>query len=251
MTNRNTKTGAEKSPEPAKAQRLRRFYKDVAVEGEGPFQVLLDGRGLRTPGKRKLALPTRVLAQGIAAEWAAQGEALDLTTMPLTRLANTATDGVADRLEAVAHDITRFAGNDALCYRADGPESLVELQNARWNPVLGWANGRLHTVFVTTAGIMPVSQSDQALQNFARALEPHDPWRLTGLHVLTTLTGSALLALAHEQGVLSVDDAWAAAHVDEDFQIAQWGEDQEAAERRAARQDEFRTASEFLRLSGA
>lgn len=249
MTDRKTKTGAGLSQESGKHQRIRRFYKEVGVDGEGPFTVLLDGRGLRTPGKRKLELPTRAAAAGIAAEWSEQGDDIDLTTMPLTRLANTATDGVSDHLQAVAHDIRTFAGNDALCYRADGPDSLVELQNNRWNPVLGWANGKLHTVFVTTAGIMPVQQSEQALQNFAKALEPHDPWRLTGLHVVTTLTGSALLALAHEQSFLSADEAWAAAHVDEDFQIAQWGKDQEAAARRAARHAEFRNASQFLSLT--
>ena len=93
---------------------------------------------------------------------------------------------------------------------------------------------------------MHVRQPDQAIAA-ARAALPDDPWSVAALHVVTTLTGSALLALALLRGVLDPDQVWAAAHVDEDWNIEQWGVDEEVAARRAARLVDFRAAARILK----
>ena len=215
--------------------------------GEGAFfQVLLDGRVIRTPGKRALLLPTKTLAEAVAGEWSAQVGSIDPSTMPLTRFANTAIDAVSNQLDAVANDIVSYAGRDLLCYRATGPLDLIASQAASWDRVLEWAREALGAQFETVQGVMPIDQPVMALKRFAAALEPHEPFKLTGLHVLTTLTGSALLALAHARGFLSPDDTWAAAHVDEDYQISLWGEDYEASEKRKRRRAEFDAACLML-----
>jgi chaperone required for assembly of F1-ATPase len=227
----------------------RRFYKEVTVTGDAaPFRVLLDGRPAKTPKKRVLELPTKALAMAVAEEWRAQGERIDPSRMPLTRFANTAIDAVAEALEPVARDITGYAGSDLLCYRAEGPETLVRLQAKHWDPVLRWAGNVLGVQFKIGLGVMPVAQPESVLTAVAAALTPHDAFRLTGLHVLTTLTGSALLALALVRGEVTADAAWAAAHVDEDYQISLWGEDYEAAARRRARRREFDAACALLCL---
>ncbi len=224
----------------------KRFYDTVSV-GEGGT-VLLDGRPVRTPKKQLLSAPTAALAEAIAAEWRAQDKTVDPGTMPLTRFANTAIDAVAETLDAVAADITAYAGNDMLCYRAESPAELVKLQALHWDPVLAWAARVLDARFLTVCGIMPIAQPAAALAAFQQGLRPYEAFKLTGLHVITTLTGSALLALAHERGALGADATWAAAHVDEDYQIALWGEDYEAAERRKRRRAEFDAASMMLKL---
>jgi chaperone required for assembly of F1-ATPase len=231
---------------------VKRFYQDVSV-GEGAFfQILLDGRAVKTPAKRALMLPTRALADAVAAEWAAQNKTINPAGMPLTRFANTAIDAVSDAIAEVAADISAFAASDLMCYRAESPEELKIKQAEAWDPVIGWAREALAAHFTVVQGVMPVEQPRPALNAFAAALEPHDAFRLTGLHILTTLTGSALLALAHARGFLTADDAWAAAHIDEDYQIALWGGDEEAAARRKGRRAEFDAASQFLSaLAGA
>jgi chaperone required for assembly of F1-ATPase len=226
----------------------RRFYKEVGVGDEAPFQVLLDGRPIKTPKKLALALPTRALAEAIAEEWRAQNDVIDPARMPLTRFANTAIDAVAETLDAVADDITAYAGSDLLCYRAERPEKLVELQAEHWDPIVAWVNETLGTEFHVGFGIVHVAQPTAAIAGFERALEPHDAMRLSGLHVITTLTGSALIALALDHDWLSADVAWKAAHVDEDYQISQWGEDSEAIARRRGRRAEFDAAVQFLAL---
>jgi len=227
----------------------KRFYKDATVEVcDGGFAVLLDGRPVRTPRKLQLIVPTRALADAIAAEWAAQETHIDPAAMPLSRLAITALDGVAEHTAAVAADIVKFAGSDLLCYRAEAPEALVQLQAAAWDPVLRWAQDALGARLVLAEGVMPVKQSAEALEGIAGAVAPYDAMALACLHTMTTLTGSALLALAHAKGELSVDEAWAAAHVDEDWQIGRWGVDVEAAERRQKRWAEMQAASRFLKL---
>ena len=229
----------------------KRFYREAGVEaGEGAFALVLDGRGAKTPGKRALALPTQALAEQIALEWAGQGEFIDPRQMPLTRLANSAIDAVAEAMPATRADMAAYAASDLLCYRAEAPEALVALQAAAHDRVLDWACETLGAELVVTQGVTHIPQPEPALAAIRAALEAFaDPFALAALHVMTTLTGSALLALAVAQGRLAPDEVWRAAHVDEDFQIAQWGEDDEAMLRRAARWSEMRAAAQMLRLS--
>ena len=238
-----------KTAEPPRAL-PKRFYKSagVAEQGPGKHGVRLDGRAVRTPAKAELAVPSAALAQAIAAEWDAQGEHIDPSSMPLTRLANSAIDGVAQREAEVRADIAKYAGSDLLCYRAEAPDELAQQQAAAWDPVLRWAHEQLGARFATRAGLMPVAQPDAAKAAVARALEAYDGFALAALHVMTTLTGSVLLALAHAQGRLTAEEAWAAAHVDEDWQISRWGEDAEAQVRRARRWSDMQAASRMLAL---
>jgi chaperone required for assembly of F1-ATPase len=215
---------------------------------EQGYRVLLDGKPIRTPAKRDLMLPTQALAEAIAGEWAAQAAHVDPATMPLTRLANSAIDGVAGREVEVRADMAKYAGSDLVCYRADGPEGLAERQSLAWDPILEWARETLGARFEVVTGIMPVAQPDVGKAAVAKTLEHLDAFTLAALHVMTTLTGSALLALGHARGRLSAEAAWAAAHVDEDWQIAQWGEDAEAKARRERRWAEMQAASRMLSL---
>jgi chaperone required for assembly of F1-ATPase len=228
-----------------------RFYKaaGVAEREDGTFAVLLDGRQIKTPAGKTLCLPTLGLAEAVAAEWAAQGETIAPASLLLTKLANTAIDGVAARQNEVAGEIVRYAGTDLVCYRADHPEGLVAAQAAAWNPVLSWAGTRYGAPFLISVGIAHVDQPQASLAAIAEAVKALGVFKLTGLHVMTALTGSALIALAHAEGVLNAAAAWAAAHTDEDWQIARWGEDQEASQRRKARLAEFEAASRFFKLS--
>jgi len=226
----------------------KRFYDEVSwrAADDGTVLVLLDGRQVRTPGKRVLAVPARALAEDIAHEWRAQSERIDPTTMPLTRLANSVIDGVAQQMDAVCDDLVGYAGSDLVCYRATSPQGLVARQNAAWNPVLDWAERELAARFAVVEGIMPIDQPGAAIAAYRGAISGLDAFRLGALHVMVTLTGSALLALAHGYGALSADEAWQAAHVDEDWQISQWGHDAEAAVRRSARKADFLAASRMF-----
>jgi chaperone required for assembly of F1-ATPase len=228
----------------------KRFYSQAYV-GEadgGSFPLLLDGKPVKTPIRRALAAPTPALAGKIADEWNAQAELIDPARMPLTRLANAVIDAVADAPGPVANEVAQYLGSDLLCYRAEAPEGLVERQTQHWDPVLAWARDGLGARFVLAQGVMHMAQPDEAVAAL-RATIPSDPWRLGALSMITTLTGSALLALALERAALDADAAWAAAHVDEDWQISQWGSDEAALERRAFRFAEFQAAAIVLRLS--
>ena len=226
----------------------KRFYKDVAMAAEGSaWRLLLDGRRAITPGKRPLAVRSHEISERIAAEWAAQGSHVDPATMPVTTLVCTAIDAVAGQSEAVAAEIAKYAGSDLLCYRADGPEGLVAAQAALWDPVLAWAARDLGVAMKVADGLMPVVQPPETSARILAAIGERDPLALAALHVLTTMTGSALLSLAVDRGHLSLEEAWRAAHVDEDWQIAQWGVDAEAIKRRAYRLAEVRAADFVLK----
>ena len=170
--------------------------------------------------------------------------------MPLTRLVNSAIDGVRGREASVWDDIVKYADSDLVCYRASEPEGLVRRQAETWDPILSWARNALGASLVVAQGVMPVEQPKSAVAAVGRALAGYDAMALAALHVVTTLTGSVILALAHAHGQLGLDETWAAAHVDEDWQIEKWGEDAEAAARRRRRWDEMKSASRFLKLLG-
>ena len=231
----------------------RRFYSTVEVAAGAKavgHAILLDGRTARTPGKRELRLASEPLAQAVAAEWAAQQDFIDPAGMPLTRLVNTAIDGVAARMADVAADIAKYAGNDLLCYRADFPAGLAARQSQLWDPVLAWLAETCGATLAVGTGLMPIAQSAEAGRCISSAIAPLDPMRLTALHVMTTLMGSAVLALAVLAGRLTPEAAWEAAHIDEDWQIAEWGEDAEAMARRRHRWQEMQAAASLARLTG-
>ncbi len=235
----------------ARASLRKRFYGRAHVgddTGEG-FALLLDGKPVRTPARRALVAPVRSLADAIAREWEAQKEVIDPARMPLTRLANVTIDGVTDAPGAVTDEIVKYLGSDLLCYRADVPPALVERQSALWNPVLDWARDNLNARFVQIEGIVFAAQPEAAIAS-ARAAIPHNVWRLGAVAAITTLTGSALLALALNAGAFDADAVWAAANVDEDWQMSQWGSDTQALERRAGRYAEFEAATTVLRTIG-
>jgi chaperone required for assembly of F1-ATPase len=230
-----------------RAPQRKRFYgKADVAETDGGFTVTLDGRPIKTPSGRVVAAPSRAIAEAMVAEWEAQKEKIDPLTMPMTRFANSVVDAVVDRVSLVRDDIAKYLHSDLLFYRAGHPERLVEREAAHWDPVLFWAADQLGAHFILAEGIVHVTQPETAVAAAREAL-PHHPWSVAALHVVTTLTGSALLALALYHGARDADQVWAAAHVDEDWNAEKWGVDEEVAARKAVRQVDFKAAVAILR----
>ena len=235
------------------AQRLarpelpKRFYTAATVApADGGFAVLLDGRTVRTPAKERLVVASRAVAEAIAAEWEAQRDRIDPGTMPVTRIVNAAIDRVAKEMPAVRDSIVAHARSDLVCYRADGPEGLVRAQAEAWDPLVAFARDDLGARLILAEGIVHARQSEAALAAIARAVAPYDPVALAAIHTITTLAGSAIIALAVARGRLTTEAAWAAAHVDEDWQATFWGRDEEAVTARARRFDEMAAAGLIL-----
>lgn len=229
---------------------LTRFYKHAAAgETDGGFALLLDGKMARTPAKRRLVLPTRALAEAIATEWEAQDSKIDPAKMPLTRLANLAIDRITDEAAAIREEIVRYASSDHVLYRASEPEGLVTLQAAHWDPILEWARNALSSRFILAEGVNFVAQPEAALAAVRAEAEKWPvPFALAALASLTSLAGSALIALALARGRLIAVEAWYAAHVDEHWNARHWGKDAEAVSRRTQCFSEFEAAAKMLVL---
>ncbi len=228
----------------------KRFYERAhAGQADGQaFAVLLDGKPVKTPARRTLAAPSQALADQIAQEWDAQKELIDPARMPLTRLANAVIDAVAEQATPVADEVAAYLGSDLLFYRADAPPGLVERQVRHWDPVLAWAREKFGARFVLAEGVVFTAQPDEAIAA-ARAAIPREAWALGAVASITTLTGSGLLALALAHGHLDTGAAWAAAHVDEDWQMEYWGRDELALARRAFRFAEFEAVVKVLQAT--
>jgi chaperone required for assembly of F1-ATPase len=228
----------------------KRFYKTASVVVEdGGFAVRLDGRPVRTPGKRALLMPTEIMAERVAEEWLAQETKIDPRTMPWTRSANSALDKVATQRAEVAAHLIDYAGTDLLCYRAVGPEGLVERQRTFWDPILDWVTQRYDVRFRVTSGVMPVEQDAESLPRLARSMDPMSDFQLTGFYELVTLSGSFTLALAAVESVQAAEDLWKISRIDEDWQAEQWGVDEDAAEMSALKRAAFLHARDFYRAA--
>ena len=229
-----------------KAKRFWTAAETAAVEGG--WQVLLDGKPVRTPAKAALVLPTETLARAVAAEWQAQEERIDPRTMPATRTANSAIDKVAVQREEVAAMLAAYGASDLLCYRAEMPEELVARQRVEWDPLLDWAEARFEARLVTVAGIMPVEQDAAALARLAAPLHEMEPFALAAFHDLVALSGSLVLAHAVTEDRLDAEEAWRLSRLDEAWQIEQWGADEEAEALEQIKRTAFFDAARFWRL---
>jgi len=229
---------------------MKRFYKEVSVApGEGGFHILLDGRGVKTPAGKPLALPTQKLADAVAAEWRAQGDAVVPASMPLLRLANTAIDGIAANRDQTIAAILRLGQNDLLCYRADAPPALVRRQCEGWDRWIAWADRVLGAKLRVVEGLIHADQPVEAQAALHDAVARQDDFALAGLHVIASITGSLVLGLAVAMGELSADDAFALSRIDEAHQAETWGTDAEAEARAKRLAEELDHAFALVDLS--
>jgi chaperone required for assembly of F1-ATPase len=228
---------------------MKRFYKDAAAEkSDDGFRVLLDGRPVCTPGGNLLALPSAALADAIAGEWRGQGEEIVPTAMPMLRLANTVIDGMAANREAVIDSILRFGAHELLCYRAE-EAVLAARQASLWTPMLDWAAANFGVVLKPGTGVMHVEQPPEALAKLRAAIAAHDDYALAALHVMASITGSLILALAVTGGRIEASEGFRLSRVDEDYQAEKWGRDAEAEARARGLGQELDLAAAFLAAS--
>jgi chaperone required for assembly of F1-ATPase len=228
---------------------VKRFYqKAESVLAPGGHAIALDGKLVRTPGKRDLIVPNRALAAAIAEEWDAQQGEIHPPTMPLTRLSTTTIDRVATQRDAIVQQTANYAGTDLVCYRATHPPALAARQQAVWQPLIDWAVLRYDAPLTVTAGVIPKSQSAVSLRAFAAAVAEQDDFVLAALHVATAACGSLVIALALLDGHVDAPAAFAASQLDESFQIEAWGEDAEQAGRRTALAADIEAAARFMTL---
>ena len=229
---------------------MKRFYRQaeaVPLDPDG-YGVALDGRRVRTPAGRPLALPSRALAAAVADEWAGQGETVEPRTMAMMTLSATALDRVAPRAGEIAAEIARYGETDLLCYRDEADGELARRQNAAWQPVLDWLAATHGAKLTTVAGVMPAAQQKSALEALRRAVDAHEPFRLTALHAAVAATGSAALGMALLGGRLNACQAWRCARLDDEWQAERWGEEEDARKRGAALRDELAAVERFAAL---
>ncbi|MEZ5757296.1 MAG: ATP12 family protein [Emcibacteraceae bacterium] len=229
---------------------MKRFYKQVTVEKEnGGYFVLLDGKKVKTPEKSPCLMPTRKMAEAVAKEWDDQDKDIKPATMPIFKLVNTAIDRVGKRREELINEMISFAGSDQLCYRAEAPDTLVELQNSMWNPLLDWLKDQFDIKLKLSTGIIFVEQDRVQLDKFRIIFEKMESFELTALYTMITVTGSVTVGLSLFSGHQSLEQAWEAGHLDENFQASEWGIDEEAERRRSALKTELANADYFLKLT--
>ena len=230
--------------------KAKRFWTEAGVveEGDG-FGVRLDGRAVRTPAKAVLSVPTRALAEAIAAEWDAQEGKIDPGTMPFTRSANAAIDKVAHQKSEVAEMLAAYGDSDLICYRAVSPSELVEKQAAAWNPLLDWTESVLSAKLLAVEGVVHVPQDVQAMARLRAHVDALDIWALTAFHDLVSLSGSLVIGFAALDEFYPVKTLWDLSRVDETWQAEQWGSDEEAEEMAARKQSDFIHAKRFYDLS--
>lgn len=228
----------------------RRFWTTVDVaQTEDGFAVTLDGRFVKTPLKTPLTVPYKAMAEAIAVEWEAQGEKIDPLSMPVTRSANAALDKVWVQHAEVAALIAAYGENDLLCYRATSPKELIDRQAKHWDPILDWAAQALQAPLIPVAGVMHQDQPASSVAVLRALVERQNAFELTALHDLVSISGSLVIGFAAQQKAFDLSVLWYAAQLDENWQIEQWGRDDEADATSGKKRAAFEHADRFYKLT--
>ena len=227
----------------------KRFWTSADIRVvEGGFEIVLDSRPVRTPLKSPLVVPSKTLAERIAAEWDAQEAKVNPATMPATRITNSAIDKVMAQMPEIVALLSEYGGTDLLCYRATGPEELIARQAEAWDPLLDWADRQFGAQLRVTSGVMPIAQDPAAISAFVKQVERFSAFELAAFYELVSLSGSLVIALAAETGHLPASDLWERARADEAWQIDIWGADDEAERVNQLKRGAFLQAANYLNI---
>lgn len=213
------------------------------------FTIVAAGAALLTPQKLPMLVPTKALAQAIAAEWQAHGK-FAAGKMPLTTLAQTAIDRIDQQRELIVESLLTYVDTDALVYRSSSSKALHDKQVAQWNPVLEWLEKKLGAAWHTTTGVMPVDQTPELHDAIRAYLSGLDAMRLAAMAMLSASFSSVALAIAVTEKHLSAETAFQYSRLEEEQQAETWGRDFEADKRAARMQEEIVAAGRFLDLLG-
>ena len=228
---------------------MKRFWTSAEAISTGTgYAIALDGRRVKTPAKTDLILPAQKLADAVAAEWNAVGETIDPRQMPLTGLSNAAIDRIAPNKEQFASGIARYGEGDLTCYRAEGPDALVQWQQESWDALLEWAQRRYDVDFALCTGVMHIDQPADTVRKLSHEVMALDAFRLAGLSQMVTIGGSLVAALAVHEEMMPAEAAWEAVSLDDRWQLEQWGDDAEARAALDARRQDFLAAAQYLSL---
>jgi chaperone required for assembly of F1-ATPase len=228
----------------------RRVYKAVSVgTGEGGLHaVLLDGKTALTPLRTPLASTSRPLAVAVASEWDAQDPHVDPETMPLTRLLATQIDRIAPQREAVIASLLTYVEADTLCFRVQHPADLRARQQRVWGPILDWLQTNHDIALTSTDGLTPPVQAPETALRMRRLLEQWDDTRLTAFQAAASLASSLALGFALVHRHMTAADVFAAAFLDELYQVEKWGEDELARDRRQRMAGDLAAIERYLEL---
>ena len=229
---------------------MKRFYEKVDItQSQKRYQITLDNSPLKTPLKSTLQLPTRKLAEKIAKEWSDVETDIIPKRMPIFSLAVTAIDRVATQRNELSEEMQHYIMNDLLCYRESDDTKLQEHQNKYWDPWLSWSNTEFEFNLKLGKGIMPVAQEARNANLLTNEISRMNIWTFMCFVRVTTLTGSAILALAFIRKQLTPDTLFSVAYLDELYQNSRWGEDDESKARHVAVKNELHDLSDFFRLA--
>ncbi|KAJ3189823.1 ATP synthase complex assembly protein atp12 [Gaertneriomyces sp. JEL0708] len=208
---------------------MRRFWKSVGVkEVDGTYHITLDGRAMKTPDGRQIAIPSnkKVLALLVAGEWEGQDKLLKSYSLPLTSVVVRSIDGLADATtrQGVIDNLLRYLHTDSVCYYQDYPESFVKMQDTHWRPLIDWLKEAYDMDVKTTHGIMSVKQPEDVVAKCRAVLEAMDAVELAAFEKAVLTSKSFIIALALVKRRINVDAAAKAARLEVLHQIDRWGE---------------------------
>lgn len=228
----------------------KRFWKAVEIAKiDKGFGIMLDGRPVKTPLKATLCVPNAALADRVKTEWEAVDKTIDPRQMPFTRSVNAALDKVSAQHAEVADLIADYADADLLCYRAETPAELVARQAELWDPMIAWLNDIHSQKLVVNSGIMHKPQPLNTIAFLRQWTHDLGDFQLTAFHDLVSLSGSFVLGMATAQGEFDAAEIWEISRCDENWQVEQWGADDEAESVSLLKRRSFLHAAEFFTLA--
>ena len=213
---------------------MKKFWEKVSIKkiSSDSFCVMLDKRILKTPLKRDLILPNLNLAEEIVKEWDQDSKKINTESMIFYGLISTSLDKIIDNKNLYINDILDYVDTDLICYRAESPKELVELQKNKWDPIILFIEKYIGIKVQVFQGIFPKKQHTTVHTKLTNLINQFSIFEISVLHRITNITGSIFLSLCVLKKDISKKEVFELSVLDELWQSENWGFDEEISQKR-------------------
>ena len=229
---------------------MKKFWKIVQVKKKlkNSFEILLDKRILKTPMQKDLIFSNYKIAKETALEWDIDEKEINTENMVFYGLISTAIDKISNDKVSYIENVLGFINTDLICYRADGPNELVDLQNNSWNPIISFIKKYIDVELKFFIGVMPSKQSLDIFNRLKTLINSFSDIEISALHRMTNLTGSIFISICILKGDVLKNEAFELSFLDELYQAKNWGIEEESLDKRDKIAKELNRIISFVEL---
>mgnify|MGYP001206920576 FL=1 len=204
---------------------------DIVQGKKGKYLLNINNKSLKTPDGNIIELPSIKLAKILLKDYESSFKSKPLNIVRPIKITNTAIDKIKPNNIFYINEITDNLNNDMICYFANSPVELVDLQNKDWLPLINYMKSSYNIELIYTSKLFSINQKPDSLLKLKNILNEINIFKLSAIYTLSQITKSIIISLALVNNKISAKKAFENSNLEELYQISKWGKDEEAFDR--------------------